>query len=77
VAANPNPNPNVALKPLRDGAKIPRHPHGPETRIRTKPFQLQRWVCRVLEKLLMGGTSGFLDAERQCVISLPKFLRAQ
>ena len=77
VAANPNPNPHIGFKSLCDGAVIPRHPHRPETWIGTQPFQLQGRLRRILEKLLMCDTGGFLEARRERVVSLPELLRAQ
>jgi len=77
VAANPNPNPHISLKSLRHGTVIPRHPHRPETRVGTQPFQLQGRMSRVLEKLLMRNTGRFFDAGRELMVSLPKLLRAQ
>ena len=42
VATNPDPNPNVAVKSLGDGAAIASDAHRPKARVRTQPFQLQR-----------------------------------
>lgn len=41
VAANPYPNPDIALEPLRHGAAITRHAHRPKARVGTQPLDLK------------------------------------
>ena len=72
VASNPNPNPGMAFQSLSDGTEIPRHADGPEARVGTQPFQLQRRMSWVLKKLLVSGTGGIPDASGKLAITLPK-----
>lgn len=77
VAANPDPNPNITFEPLRHRTKIARHPHRPETRIRTQPLQLQRWMGGFFKKLLMRGAGRDFYFWRKCAAGFPEMFRAQ
>jgi hypothetical protein len=58
VAANPHPNPDIASKPLRDGAVIARHSHRPKTRVGSQALQLKGRMSWILKELLISGASG-------------------
>jgi hypothetical protein len=58
VIANPNPDPQVAVQSLGNGSIISGYAHRPKARVRTQPFQLQRRVGRILQKLFVSGARG-------------------
>ena len=77
VMANPNPDPQVAVQSLGNGAIIPGYAHRPKARVRTQPFQLQRRVGRILQKLFVSGARGLFDSVGKCAINLPEIWRSQ
>ena len=72
VMANPNPDPQVAVQSLGNGAIIPRYTYRPKARVRTQPFQLQRRVGRILQKLFVSGARSLFGSDGKCAISLPE-----
>lgn len=72
VAANPNPHPNVAFKPLGHRAVIPAHAHGPEARIAAQSFQLQRRMSGVLTEFPVSCAGSVPDSDGEGAISLPE-----
>ena len=72
VMANPNPDPQVAVQSLGNGAIIPGYAHQPKARVRTQPFQLQRRVGRIWEKLFVSGACGLFGSDGKRAIRLPE-----
>jgi hypothetical protein len=76
MAANPYPNPNVALKSLGHGAVIARHAYRPKARVGAQPFQLEGRMRRILAEFLISSTRGVSEIIGQGPIKLPEVRRS-
>src|SRR5688500_9035053 len=76
VAADPCPEPFIVFITPGYGAVIQGHANRPKTRIFSQPFQMERWMRRVLDKLLIGGARGGFYRRGQFMVGLPEVWRA-